>query len=125
MDGYASGAKTRVVSLGVVSHLSFSMLPLANLTVSSMHNTRIEHLWCEVASQFTRRWRAFFGRLERLHRLNRRNANHLWLLQILFLDLINIDCNAFKHDWNHHSMSTQRNQTPLVRIYLDICNVSH
>ena len=101
------------------------MLQPANLTVSSTHNTRIEHLRLEVASQFTRRWRAFFGHLERLHRLNRCNANHLWLLQALFLDLINIDCDAFKHDWNNHPMSTLKNKTPLVCVYFEICHVSH
>ena len=101
------------------------MLQLANLTVSSTHNTRIECLWLEVASQFTRRWQAFFGRLEKLHCLNRCNTSHLWLLQVLFLDLINVNCDAFKHDWNNHPMSTLRNQTPLVHVYLETCNISH
>ncbi|KAK6984404.1 hypothetical protein R3P38DRAFT_3332842 [Favolaschia claudopus] len=48
---------------------------------SSTHNTRIERLWVEVGSQFARRWRAFFYRLEALHGLDCRNLHHLWLIQ--------------------------------------------
>jgi hypothetical protein len=81
----------------------------------STHNTRIERIWVEVATQFTRRWRGFFARLECLHHLNCHNPHHLWLLQMLFLDLINIDCNAFQADWNNHPMSSTHNRSPLVR----------
>ncbi|KAJ7144675.1 hypothetical protein C8R46DRAFT_1159249 [Mycena filopes] len=72
---------------------------------SSTHNTRIERLWVEVGSQFARRWRAFFYRLEALHRLDRTNANHLWLLHRLFLDDINRDCAEFQVQWNAHPIS--------------------
>jgi hypothetical protein len=55
-------------------------------------------VWLEVATQFARRWKAFFVCLEWLHGLDWDNPCHLWLLQHLFLDLINIDCSAFKAD---------------------------
>ncbi|KAF5390468.1 hypothetical protein D9757_005167 [Collybiopsis confluens] len=71
----------------------------------STHNTRIERLWVEVGSQFARRWRAFFYRLEHIHLLNRKNPSHLWLIHYLFLDIINNDCNQFQNEWNVHPIS--------------------
>lgn len=83
---------------------------------SSTHNTRIERLWVEVGTQFARRWRAFFTRLERLYHLDVTNPGHLWLLDILFLDQLNEDCDAFVLDWNQHGISGSetRNQAPVV-----------
>ncbi|KAJ6453824.1 hypothetical protein C8R47DRAFT_1167679 [Mycena vitilis] len=72
---------------------------------SSTRNTRIERLWVEVGTQFARRWRAFFTRLGRLHRLDRKNPAHLWLLHRLFLDDINSDCLEFQEEWNLHPIS--------------------
>ncbi|KAJ7043418.1 hypothetical protein C8F04DRAFT_894034, partial [Mycena alexandri] len=65
----------------------------------STNNTRIERLWVEVGSQFARRWRVFF------YRLDRTNPHHLWLLHLLFLDLINLDCKNFRAEWNCHPIS--------------------
>lgn len=83
---------------------------------SSTRNTRIERLWVEVGSQFVRQWRAFFTRLGRLHRLDRKNPVHLWLLHSLFLEEINIDCDRFAEEWNVHPISgtDMRNMSPLV-----------
>ncbi|KAI9568349.1 hypothetical protein HD554DRAFT_2022330 [Boletus coccyginus] len=81
-------------------------LPQAtNITIRSTHNTRIERVWVEVGTQFARRWRAFFTRLEGLHMLNPCDPNHLWLLHVLFLDAINDDCQRFRDEWNHHPIS--------------------
>ncbi|KAJ6491342.1 hypothetical protein C8R47DRAFT_1176898 [Mycena vitilis] len=79
----------------------------------STRNTRIERLWVEVGSQFARRWRGFFLRLERLHNFDPDNPNHLWLLHLLFLDDLNKDCDEFQDHWNHHPISGKGNdQTP-------------
>lgn len=72
---------------------------------SSTSNTRIEQLWVEVGTQFARRWRAFFFRLEWLHNLDRKNPHHLWLLHLLFLEEINHDCDEFQLQWNTHPIS--------------------
>ncbi|KAJ7094250.1 hypothetical protein C8R43DRAFT_1092450 [Mycena crocata] len=71
----------------------------------STTNTRVERLWVEVGSQFARRWRAFFYRLEAIHGLDRSNPHHLWLLHQLFLDAINEDCDEFRAAWNCHPIS--------------------
>ncbi|KDR81020.1 hypothetical protein GALMADRAFT_46025, partial [Galerina marginata CBS 339.88] len=72
---------------------------------SSTHNTRIERLWVEVGRSFGRAWRAFFTRLGRLHRLDKSNPNHLWLLHYLFLQSIQKDCEDFQENWNAHPIS--------------------
>ncbi|KAJ7936942.1 hypothetical protein B0H13DRAFT_1589341, partial [Mycena leptocephala] len=72
---------------------------------SSTTNTRIERLWVEVGVQFARRWRAFFTRLGNLHRLDRKNAHHIWLLHQLFLANVNDDCREFQTQWNAHPIS--------------------
>ncbi|KAJ7459475.1 hypothetical protein B0H11DRAFT_1737159 [Mycena galericulata] len=85
-----------------------------NFKFRSTRNTRIERLWVEVGTQFARRWRAFFTRLGRLHRLDRKNPAHLWLLHRLFLDLLNEDCTEFQTEWNLHPVSgrTTSDQSP-------------
>ncbi|KAI0054582.1 hypothetical protein BV25DRAFT_1816871, partial [Artomyces pyxidatus] len=90
---------------------------------SSTHNQRIERFWVDVGAQFCRRWRAFFSRLERLHGLVRESDHHLWLLQMLFLPLINTDCMVFREEWNSHPISTEGNRTPSgIRL---ACTVEH
>ncbi|KAJ3838573.1 hypothetical protein F5878DRAFT_537229 [Lentinula raphanica] len=80
---------------------------------ASTRNTRIERLWPEVGSQFARQWRAFFLRLERLHGLKREDPHHIWLLHLLFLPLINEDCQKFINTWNNHPISGRGHyQTP-------------
>ena len=85
------------------------------IIIRSTHNTRIERLWVELGTQFVRRWRAFFYRLERLHGLDRKNLHHLWLLHDLFLNTINEDCEAFWEDWNSHPLLGEgHDQSPNV-----------
>ncbi|ESK81644.1 hypothetical protein Moror_3251 [Moniliophthora roreri MCA 2997] len=79
----------------------------------STQNTHIERLWVECGAQFVCRWRAFFYRLEHLHRLDVKNPVHLWLLYYLFLHEINNDCEAFMEHWNHHPISGKgHNKSP-------------
>ncbi|KAF7306246.1 Integrase catalytic domain-containing protein [Mycena indigotica] len=92
---------------------------------SSTRNTRIERLWVEVGTQFARRWRAFFTRLERLHGLNHTSPRHLWLLHQLFLDEINDDCREFSDEWNLHPLKGNGNkgQSPLdIRFVSETCH---
>lgn len=86
------------------------------LVYSSTHNTRIERLWVEVGTQFARRWRSFFTRLEQDYGLNVRNPAHLWLLSTMFLDDINNDCEEFVQNWNQHGISgtETHNRAPIV-----------
>jgi len=86
---------------------------------SSTRNTRIERLWVEVGTQFARRWRAFFLRLEHYHHLDRSNPHHLWLLHFLFMERINQDCQDFQREWNSHPISGKGgNQSPNVNLLI-------
>ncbi|KAJ7870119.1 hypothetical protein B0H13DRAFT_1724278 [Mycena leptocephala] len=100
--------------MGIVStQTSHKGIIFTSSSHRSTNNTRIERLWVEVGSQFVRRWRAFFYRLEALHGLDRTNPHHLWLLHLLFLDLINEDCNDFCAEWNCHPISGEgHDQSP-------------
>ncbi|KLO16315.1 hypothetical protein SCHPADRAFT_914084 [Schizopora paradoxa] len=90
------------------------MVLWTDIVERSTRNVRIERLWVEVGSQFARRWRAFFTRLERLFGLKADDASHLWLLHYLFLNLINEDCKDFQAEWNDHPISgpEAKNQSP-------------
>ncbi|KAJ7030983.1 hypothetical protein C8F04DRAFT_960890 [Mycena alexandri] len=102
MDGNAQGPGAGIFHVGLVSPFALCLRRLSYNENSSTRNTRIERLWVEVGTQFARRWRAFFTRLGRLHRLDRKNPGHLWLLHILFLSEINDDCLEFQEEWNLH-----------------------
>ena len=85
-------------------------------STSSTSNTRIERLWVEVGRHFARLWRGFFTRLERNHKLNRKDPEHVWVLQFLFMGELQQDCDEFRMDWNSHPLSGRgHNKSPLVR----------
>lgn len=64
---------------------------------------------------FARLWRGFLTRLERNHKLNRGDPEHIWVLQFLFMGEIQQDCDEFRRDWNSHPLSGRgHNRSPLV-----------
>ena len=83
----------------------FDVFSYLTSPISSTHNTRIERLWVEVGRNFCRAWRAFFNRLEDQFGLDCSNPSHIWLLQILFLNDLNADCDSFVWEWNSHPIS--------------------
>ena len=63
-----------------------------------------------------RLWRGLFTRLERIHKLNQKDPEHIWILQFLFMGEIQQDCDEFVKDWNSHPLSGRgKNRSPLVR----------
>lgn len=68
----------------------------------SVHNTRIERLWVDVKTQVSGRWSDLFRDLEERHGLDIENLNHIWLMQTLFLPLLNKDLIVFQDAWNNH-----------------------
>ncbi|KAF5309236.1 hypothetical protein D9619_012711 [Psilocybe cf. subviscida] len=73
----------------------------------SVFNTRIEQMWVELGE-----------RLENQHLLQRTNPEHRWLLQYLFLDLINEDCDNFCLEWNAHGISSAGGRSPNEMVLL-------
>ena len=114
-DLEAGGIKG-VIHVGHVSLLTLYPLPSSlNTSIRSTSNTRIERLWVEVGRHFARLWRGLFTRLERDHKLNRKNPEHIWILRFLFMAEIQQDCNEFVKDWNSHPLSGRGcNRSPLV-----------
>lgn len=110
VDRASCGDRTSLLNDGL-------FLFLILILFRSTHNTRIERLWVEVGTQFVRRWRGFFSRLERLHQLDVDKPEHLWLLHTLFLDAINVDCVEFRTNWNNHPMARHEtyDKSPNVR----------
>ncbi|KAJ7800219.1 hypothetical protein B0H13DRAFT_1673037 [Mycena leptocephala] len=126
-----------VTSLPATAILSASTIRHSACTEELPWQTGDESsLWVEVGSQFVRRWRGFFSRLERLHHLDVDKPEHLWLLQTLFLDSINADCIEFQTNLNAHPMNGHEtfNESPndmrllgqaQLGVYRDDCEGLH
>ena len=80
---------------------------MINLSLSdrSIHNIRIERLWCDVMQGFGAKWKQFFQDLEVHNGLIVDRNTHIWLLQHLFLAAINMDAEEWANTWNNHSLS--------------------
>ena len=75
---------------------------------SSTHNERIEHLWCAVYRCVCCHYYELFYTLEEEQALNPLNETDIYCLHYIFLPRIN---KHLEESWNHHSLSTERNQT--------------
>ncbi|KAJ7184071.1 hypothetical protein C8R46DRAFT_1158520 [Mycena filopes] len=70
----------------------------------SVHNIRIERLWCDVTRGFGRKWSGFFLSLEFSCGLRPDLDAHIWLLHHLFLPAINQDAQEWARTWNEHKI---------------------
>ncbi|KAJ3512101.1 hypothetical protein NLJ89_g3717 [Agrocybe chaxingu] len=68
----------------------------------SVHNVRIERLWVDMTAQIGATWANLFVVLELRHGLDINNRSHIWLLQHIYLPLINTDLLFFAEAWNEH-----------------------
>ncbi|KAJ3709479.1 hypothetical protein C8R42DRAFT_577390 [Lentinula raphanica] len=73
----------------------------------SVHNVRIERLWVDVSNQISQHWNDYFSELELHYNLDINNINHIWLLQHLFMNMINDRLAFWAEAWNNHRI-TQR-----------------
>ncbi|KAJ7200098.1 hypothetical protein GGX14DRAFT_372433 [Mycena pura] len=80
----------------------------------SVHNIRIERLWCDVTRGFGRKWSNFFLRLEVSAGLKPDLDAHIWLLHRLFLGAINVDALDWAGAWNEHKIrfDDERTRSP-------------
>ncbi|KAF7325542.1 hypothetical protein MKEN_00403600 [Mycena kentingensis (nom. inval.)] len=88
----------------------------------SIHNVRIERLWVDVTAQVGDSWHQIFQILELRHGLDINNANHVWLLQFLFLPTINAQLAFFARTWNQHRIQIRRgpNRSPTDMFVFDM-----
>ncbi|KAJ7230119.1 hypothetical protein GGX14DRAFT_343911 [Mycena pura] len=80
----------------------------------SVHNIRIERLWCDVTRGFGRKWSNFFLSLEFSAGLRPDLDAHIWLLHHLFLGAINEDTYDWARTWNEHKirLADERTRSP-------------
>ncbi|KAJ7129826.1 hypothetical protein C8R43DRAFT_896567 [Mycena crocata] len=77
----------------------------------SVHNIRIERLWCDVTRGFGRKWSNFFLSLEYNCGLRPDTVEHIWLLHHLFLEAINQDALEWARSWNAHKVRFDHERT--------------
>ncbi|KAJ6505139.1 hypothetical protein C8R45DRAFT_1051016 [Mycena sanguinolenta] len=77
----------------------------------SVHNIRIERLWCDVTRGFGRKWSNFFHSLELSCGLRPDLDAHIWLLHHLFLPAINQDADEWAKAWNEHKLRFGNDRT--------------
>ena len=84
----------------------------------SVHNTRIEGFWSHMRQRCTQFWINFFSQMGDTStpvnlRLDSTQDSHKFVLQHVFLPLINENLQIFKNFWNSHSLSTEGNFSPV------------
>ncbi|KAJ7433206.1 hypothetical protein B0H11DRAFT_1759248 [Mycena galericulata] len=77
----------------------------------SVHNIRIERLWCDVTRGFGRKWSNFFLTLEFSCGLRPDLDAHIWLIHHLFLPAINQDAVDWARTWNAHKIRFDNERT--------------
>ncbi len=82
------------------------------ITGTSVHNQRIERLWRDVNRVVVSRFLNIFLYLERSNVFYPCNEMHLFVLQFVYLDLINDAIVQFVQQWNNHPISTESNFSP-------------
>ena len=83
------------------------------ITGSSVHNQRVERLHRDVTSGVLRGYIEQFEQLERYGLLDSSNDVHLFALHFVYKERINRSLQEFIAHWNHHSLSTENNLSPL------------
>lgn len=79
----------------------------------SVHNTRIERLWRDVFRSVSSIFYTLFTELESMRALDHENEADVFCLHYIFIPRINQALDAFKEAWNHHSLSTENNFSPM------------
>lgn len=82
------------------------------ITGTSVHNQRIERLWRDVNRVVVSRFLNIFLYLERNNVFNPSSEIHLFVLQLVYLDLVNEALRQFTIEWNNHPISTESNFSP-------------
>ena len=82
------------------------------ITGRSVHNQRIERLWCDVFNNCTILFYNLFHFMESTDILDIDNEVLIFCLQYIFLERINVALQKFKDAWNDRPMSTEEYLSP-------------
>lgn len=91
------------------------------MTGKSCHNERIERLWRDVTRCVSSSFIEVFTALEADGLLDACNEVDLFCLHFVFLPRINKSLTDFQGSWNHHSLSTEGNVSPLQLMIEGLC----
>ncbi|XP_034005839.1 uncharacterized protein LOC117497916 isoform X1 [Trematomus bernacchii] len=78
----------------------------------SVHNQRIERLWRDVRVIVTNKYSAILLSLEEDGLLDISSTDDLFCVHYIILPRLQMDLGIFTEGWNHHPLSTERNQCP-------------
>lgn len=79
----------------------------------SVHNQRIERLWCDTKKDEQLFYKELFAYIEETYLIDFSSYPiYLYWLHYLFLDMINQSLKQFQEGWNNHKLRTEHNQTP-------------
>ena len=78
----------------------------SHITGKSVHNQRIEHLWCDVNWVIVSHFLNIFLFLEHSGILDPTDEVHLFCIHLVYIPLINNAINQFIGQWNNHPVST-------------------
>lgn len=84
----------------------------SHLTGTSVHNQRIERLWCDVNRIVASRFVNIFAFLEERMLLDGTNELHLYCLHFVYLPIINAALDELTGQWNNHPVTTECNFSP-------------
>ncbi len=82
------------------------------LTVSSMHNQRIELLLRDMHTCVTILYYKLFYYMEDQDLLNHLEELHMWALHYVYLSRIDRSLSEFRAAWNSHPMRTTNHKSP-------------
>lgn len=85
----------------------------------STHNQRIERFWRDVKKEVVDYYITIFKFLEDEHGVDFLLESHIFCVHFLFVPRINEDLRRFQDRWNHHSIRTEKNKSPLQLQFLN------
>lgn len=84
----------------------------SHIAGSSVHNQRIERLWCDVYRCVCSTYHELFYAMEAMGVLDSVSDMDLFVLHCVYLPRINRSLDEFARAWNLHPIRTERNWSP-------------